>query len=340
MLRKRRFWLGLAVSLFFMVLFLYRTDFRAMGDAFWGANYLFVLPAAAVYFVALFFRVGRWYVLLLPMRRIGFRNLFSVMSVGYMVNNILPLRLGDLARAYLLGEKEHLSKAAVLATVAGERVLDGVALVLFLVAGAMFVPLTPLLRDMTRITALLFLGALVLLILVSFRGAILHRAMALPFIPLSIQAKAQEVAGLFLSGLKAMKSLRGLAMACALSILMWLAEAAIFYMVSLSFSLELPFWAFIMATAAANLSISLPSSQGGIGPFEVFTLQVLLLFGSNAAVATAYAVALHATILLPVTLLGLYYLVANHLSLGRMVAGEGATAARRGVRLPLERREP
>ena len=123
MLKGRRFWIGLVITLLFLALFLYQTDFAQMGRALSGARYAFVVPALAVYAVTMVLRTLRWQYLLDPLQRLPLRRLLAVVLVGYTANNILPVRLGELVRAYFIGAREGISKTSALATIV-ERTIE------------------------------------------------------------------------------------------------------------------------------------------------------------------------------------------------------------------------
>jgi uncharacterized membrane protein YbhN (UPF0104 family) len=115
-------------------------------------------------------------------------------------------------------------------------------------------------------------------------------------------------------------------MAFLLSLPVWLAEAAMCAVIGLGFGLvgELQGWiglagGMVLAVVAANLGTALPSTGGGIGPFEFFTSVTLQALGVRAGVASAFALVAHITLLLPVTLLGLLYLWMDNLSLLRLL---------------------
>ncbi|MED5568971.1 MAG: lysylphosphatidylglycerol synthase domain-containing protein, partial [Chloroflexota bacterium] len=87
-----RFWVALAVSTLFMLLLLYQVDLGEIRIALLEANYLYVAPAIALYFVAFYFRSLRWKYLLSPMRTFPVSRLYPVIVIGYMSNNLLPAR--------------------------------------------------------------------------------------------------------------------------------------------------------------------------------------------------------------------------------------------------------
>ncbi len=152
MLRSPRIWLGIALSALFIGIFLWRTDFGKIGDAFAHANYWWALASIPVYFVAAYFRAWRWKYLLRPLGEMRVSSLFPIVIIGFMANNLIPARAGEFVRAYIVGEREKVSKMAALGTIAVDRVFDGITLLPFLlivgaVAGANFSDGLPLTVD-------------------------------------------------------------------------------------------------------------------------------------------------------------------------------------------------
>ena len=347
MIKSRRFWLGLGVSLVFLALFFRRLDFGEMASALSEANYIFVLPAIALYFVAVLFRALRWKYLLRPMCSPSVSRLYPVVVVGYMANNLLPVRLGELVRSYYLGEREGVSKTTALATVIVERVFDGLVLLFFLAMAALFLPLAGLVSEMgesARLPAWL-LGALttvpfvvVLGLLVSmatrpggFRRVV--RRLASP-LPPRVGDRLESSLDLFIDGLRTLRRPHRLAVLFVLSLPVWLLEAAMFYLIAFSFGLEGEFVslgilaaAILLTTATSNLATSIPSSQGGVGPFEFFAAATLVFLGVEASLASAYVVVLHIALLAPVTVVGLVYLWAENVSLGQLTRVGGVKRA-------------
>ncbi|MBI2172223.1 MAG: flippase-like domain-containing protein [Chloroflexi bacterium] len=326
-MRDRRFWLGLGASALFIALLLWRIDFRGTAAAFRDADYVLLVPAVGLYFVALGFRTWRWGVMLRPLKALGFGRLFPVMAVGYMANNLLPVRLGELVRSYYLGQREGVSKSASLATIVIERVLDGVVLLWLLAAVASALPLTSLagalaqdtgipLGFMAVVAVLPFALALAFLLLAAYKPAIplaLLRSITRP-LPQALADKVHELAALFFSGLASLRGPR-LLWLLLLTVPVWLGEAAMYYAVGVAFGLSghlgglaMMVWVMLAVTATSNLATALPSSQGGVGPFELFAAATLVVLGAPRELATAYAIVLHVTLLAPVTLLGLAYL--------------------------------
>jgi len=322
--RQWRVWLGVAISLFFLVwAFRQVNDFGSVGVALRGANYLYLAPALAAYFFGVWLRAARWHFLLRPLRPIPAGRLFPVVVVGYMANDVLPARLGELVRAYVLGEREDVSKTAALATVAVERTFDGVTMLLFMGLVGAFIPLDARLQSIFQVAVVIFAAALALFFVVTSSRARALRLLgvALRALPERLREQAAALADRFLAGLGVMQSPWLLVATLALSIGAWLAEATMYYLVALGFGLQLGPAAYLLTTAVANLGGMIPSSPGYVGTFEWFALASLSLFGLGADAAISYVLVLHVALLVPVTVLGFFFLWRYGLSLRQLQAG-------------------
>jgi uncharacterized protein (TIRG00374 family) len=333
LLRSRRVWFGIAISVAFLGLFLYRTNFSEIEDAFAEANYAIALASLPVYFAGIWVRTIRWQYLLRPVARVRTARLYPVVIIGLMANNLIPARIGELVRAFILGERERVSKAAALGTIAVDRLFDGITLIPMMVIVAAFVGESQQFdvdlgflqfsvgyEGLAIIMAVLFGIALALLFVLAFSQTWRERAdrFLLFVTPARFRPKVEGLAGSFFEGLKSLRSPVDLGAAWVMSTISWTLEATMYWMVALAFDIHVPFYTFLLSTAAANLAISILASQGGIGPFEFVTKQTMIAAGVSSSTATAYAIGLHALLLLPVIALGLYFLGTMGLSLGEM----------------------
>ena len=123
--------IGVIISALLLWLALRTIDFREVGAAFGTANYALLVPALALYFAGVAVRAARWRVLLAPLREVAVGRLFPIVVIGYMANDILPARLGEVVRVDVLRRREGVSRAAALATVLIERIFDGLCLLIF-----------------------------------------------------------------------------------------------------------------------------------------------------------------------------------------------------------------
>jgi uncharacterized membrane protein YbhN (UPF0104 family) len=321
---RGRWVIGIVVSIFFLwVAFRQVSDVDHLTDALESANYLWLAPAVLLYLLGLLVRAFRWHILLLPIARIPTASLFGILSIGFLVNNILPARLGEIARAFLVGRRHGVSRSAALATVVVERIFDGVVMLLFLgvasaTAGARVAP--DWLEVLVPLTAAAFGGdgvALAVLALApTFALGVAARLLA-PF-PARLRESALSVANKFITGLGVLQDLELAAGVLATSIVAWLLEMGAYLAVGQAFRLTGEINAYLLALAVANLGTMIPSSPGYVGTFDALVQRSLAVFGVPAAPALAYAFVLHLAIWLPPTLMGFFYLWRYNLSLSRL----------------------
>lgn len=123
--------IGLALTVVFLWLALRAVDPALLLQDLQHVNYVWLLPSALCTLAGYVLRTARWRVILSGAARAPFATLFSVLMMGFATNNLLPGRLGELWRAYLLGRKQNVRKTFALASVFVERVFDGLVLVFF-----------------------------------------------------------------------------------------------------------------------------------------------------------------------------------------------------------------
>lgn len=326
MLKSGRFWIGVGITLVFVGLFVYqiRDDFSEMGQALARANYLFLLPALLVYMVGVYFRAVRWRYLLKPIKTLSSVRLFPLILIGMLVNNILPARLGIVARAYILGEREGISKMATGGTMVVEQGFDGITLVLFAAVISFFAPLEGVLQQVIYITAGIFLGAIAVCFVLALSPRLARVAiqLALHLVPKAWRGRLEIWLIRLIEGLGVMRSPGKLVLVLVLSVLVWVCEAGMFYMVAFSFDLRLPFHALVLTTSISNLAWALVMTQGGLGSFDLAAQKTVELFNVGAALAASYVVVLHAFILLATIPLGFVFLWMENISLTRIVQGQ------------------
>lgn len=315
MLVNRRTLFGLAVSVAFLALVFWSIDFDEFLDAFAEANYLWLIPAVIVYFLAFTLRAWRWQSLLAHLGGVTLGRSYFVATIGYAANNVLPLRLGEFVRAYLLRRNPGLDMTASLATIAVERILDGLTLLLWLGIGLLFFAsmwtLSPLLTLAAQVAAVVFIGAAVTVILaVLFPDAALRggRTVTRP-LPDRYTARLMGILESLLHGFAALKDARKIPFWFVVSNAVWAGEALVYILVAVAMDVDTPIVVLCVAVAASNLATAVPSSSGGIGPFELLAKETLVRAGVGAGLATAYAVVIHATLWVPVTIAGAILLV-------------------------------
>ena len=316
-----KFWLGIGISAVFLYLALRGQNFSALWTAMREASYVWMIPAILCYFAGVIIRTYRWHVLLRSTQAIPVRRLWPVIVIGYMANNVLPLRAGELVRTYVLSEREKISRSATLATIVVERVFDGLTMLAFIVFAALFIDINARVRQLILVAALLFLGGLAVFFLLAFSSAWRVRLLRPIFarLPDAITVRAEALIIEFVAGLGSLRRASDTALVALTSIGAWGAEATMYALVARAFGLHLSAAAAMLTTGVANLFTLVPSSPGYIGPFEAGTLLVIQQILKLPVETTgAFALVLHAALYFPVTVWGMYYWFSQHLSLRKV----------------------
>lgn len=326
---RRRIILGFAVSAFFLVFALRGQDYAAIRDAFSQVNYWYLIPALGLYFIGLLVRAYRWSVLLRPIEPVSARDLVGINAVGLMANNVLPLRTGEFVRAYALSQKTTVTKSTALATIAVERIFDGMTLLAFIATSMLFVDLTSQLSRVAELAMVIFGLALVAMVLLAKGGSLRDRMLKLALGPLpdSLAGRVNRMAESFISGLGIFHRRRELFLVTVSSLVAWGFEASMYYVVARAFGGQIEAAMGIpetmLTTGIANLATLVPSSPGYVGPYEAAVILVLGgALGLSRELALSYGVLVHVMLWLPVTIWGVIEWSRLHLSLRQVEAAE------------------
>jgi len=342
MRRNLRFWLGIFISLLFLYFALRGQRLGEVGEAISEANYWWLIPAVAVYFVAVGLRTYRWHFLLRPIKVLPLRDLFPVVVIGYMGNNIFPLRAGELIRAYVLKRKEAVSATASLTTIIVERIFDGITMLIFIFATLPLVPANEALRQIIPFASLLFFGALFFFLIIASSPERFKRIYGWFVSHLTPHRFQEPVRGLldrFIEGLEILRRGQDVLLVLVVSVALWLVESAKYWFVMQGFPFRSPFYALVFTTAIVNLATSIPSSPGYLGTFELTGIWSLRLFGVAQKVATSFILVLHAALWFPITALGFFFMWRESLTWGEIETLR-QRPMERGVEVPLGGDEP
>ena len=290
--RRRLLWQG-AVSALFVAVAVRTVEFGALREALAGVAPWWAPPALLLFTGAKYIDSWRWRYLLRGVGPPPQRALFGAFLIGNMVNNLLPLRAGDVAKIQVLGHRYGASRAGLAASVfVVEATLDGVVFVLFLFVALTFFDLGDL--PGADIAALAVLAA------VAF-GAALVVSRAAPGAPgrwlRPLPARWRDPAAALLrdsyDGLHALRAWRRTAGAIALSAPAWLMEAGMFALFGQAFDLGLSYPTYVAVMVAANLAVSVPVAPWNFGPYEALVTAVLVAAGVAKATALPYALTVH-----------------------------------------------
>jgi hypothetical protein len=329
-MKRWQFWVGVAISLFFLVFYLLpQQRWGELWESLRTAQYWWLIPALASYFIGVWVRAWRLHYMMRPIKKVPVPTLFPIVCIGYMGNNIYPARMGEVLRAYVIKQKEGVAISASLAIVLIERIFDAVVMMLFI-----FVNLPELARqgdvqsgvggtiqDIAIIGTVIFFGALVVFLLAAMFPAATARFVAWAIarlIPARFRAKSEGISARFLEGLACLRSPKDALMILVTSIVVWLFEVGKYWFLMHGFAFTVSYFALMLMNGIANIITSIPSAPGYLGSFEAAGVAALQAYGVGKEIATAYTVVLHAALWLPITLLGAYYMMRMGLSVDKV----------------------
>ena len=318
--RHLNFLIGILISAVAAFFSVRKIDFRALWDSFHSANYYFLIPAMFFQLFCFFFKGAGWRFLLMPAKKsVRLSSTVSVLIIGLMVNNLFPAKMGELARAYLMGEKENLPKSLCLSTIMVEHLLDILVLLIFLLVLIPLVSLPPWLKTSGMTMGGLALGMIVFLFLVvrreeKFLGW-LNRWLRV--VPERFRGKFQGILKDMLQGMRAVTG-RYILYAFGVLLIMW---CNVFWVVLPGHGCLRAFPAGVRPDHGDHLHgfrENHPLSPGGIGTLHYLIIVVLMAFGVTKEVALGYAILMHGFGFVTEVGAGLVLVFSGHVSLSKI----------------------
>ncbi len=319
----KKFLAGIGISLFFMGLLFRKIDFNQLGAAFRTLHYGYLSLALFVTFVSYGLRAVRWHYLVLPQKKAAPRNLLAATIICYMANNLLPARLGEIIRAYVLAEKEQLETSSVFATLVLDRLCDGFSVLIILVVTFFTVQLPPGMEKVQNglitggyVTLSLYVGVIVFLVFLKrATGATLKFVGALlkPF-PAAVSSKIIPLLGSFISGIRLSSKPGELGALLVSSALIWATATWPVDLLLKAFGIDLPITAAMFILVFLVFAVMVPASPGYIGTYHAACMYGLMAFNVPKEQALSVALVMHAINFFPVILLGFFFLWTEKIS--------------------------
>ncbi len=293
---------------------------RQLRSAHWG----WAAVSTALSPLALWARARRWHYLFPP--RSDPPRLLPAIMIGYMANNVLPLRAGEVVRVYVVARRWTPAAAGAarahpfwttLATLVVERVLDSLVVVLILAVLVLVIPVPAFLEVAALVVLAIDLaGIAVLIALVAAparcAGLIERLLVRWP----RLRPRALGIFETFVIGLDGIRAPAHIVPLLAWTVLVWLTPAFAAWTMLLALGLHLPFVAAWAVLAFVGLGVSIPSAPGYVGVFHAAAALALGLFGVSQSASVGYALLFHAAQIVPITLIGWLYLLREQMRLG------------------------
>jgi uncharacterized protein (TIRG00374 family) len=289
--RRPLYWLislPLAATLLYFAL--RGVDWRRVWQVASSANLVLIAGACAVASLSYFVRALRWRILLGAGEKIGLATVFWSNSAGYMFNNFLPARTGEVLRSAMIGARSGLSKTYVLTTALTERLVDALALMTISSVVLLTIDRKPAwLAAAAKPFAVIGLGGAVALVFLPRFQGLIDKLLARLHLPEKLRGRLTQMTGQVLLGIRALHHGARLAGFCSFTALIWFLDAATAVILARALGLHLGFAVALLMITGIGLSSALPSTPGNVGVFQFVTVSVLAPFGFSHSDALAYS---------------------------------------------------
>lgn len=338
--------IGILISVVSTWLFARHIEWGLLLTALKDANYIYIIPSIIVSLLVFVVRAIRWKSLISPIKKISFNTMFSAISIGFMANNILPARIGEIIRASFLGKKVNVKITSCFATVFLERIFDLFGLLVFTIVILILVPspdsgeklnvsndnsvhasqtVEGVQSQAEKSDSKSFLQTLKKWIGV-FAGVGVMAICALAFVviypnkmrwiffklffvfPHRIRDKLMVLVDSFISGFQILENKWQVVWIFFLTIIVWILIAVSTYILSFSFNLGLPLTGACLVTISIAFAVALPQAPGYIGLFHLATQKTLEIFNIEIISSQSFAITLWAMSVIPITIIGILFL--------------------------------
>jgi uncharacterized protein (TIRG00374 family) len=308
---------GLAISAIALVILFLLVDLEDVKEALQMADYRYLFPTAILFFITIGTRSLGWRTIL--QEKVSFMRTYITENEGYLLNNVLPFRLGEIGRAFLLSRTTPLSFWEVLPTIMVERIFDVGFMAGFLLLSVPFVIGAEWALEAAIIAGGLVIAGFVALYIVARNkeGTIkLFNRLTQPWPRLTefSQGKLES----FLDGLAALQSLSRFGRVFFWLMLTWISNLLWYFVLLKAFVPEAQLLWAMFAVGVVSLGVAAPSTPAYIGVYETMQVSALALFGIGTSTAFAYAVVAHALYFTFTIIVGGISLAQDGLTLGEV----------------------
>jgi len=282
-------------------------DWHAVRVTLARTNAAWLGAAVAVSCVSLAVRSLRWRILLNAEGHAGVATVFWATATGYLGNDFLPARAGELVRSAMISLRSGLSTTYALTTTLTERVMDAIALISIssLVLATAIAGKPAWLAAASKPVAAIGLAGAIAIVVLPFSGGLLKRLLEGLPMPSKLRERLLGIAGQVLLGVRSLHSLARLGGFLSLTVVVWSCDATASILMARALGLSLSFPVALLLLAGLGLSSALPSTPGYIGIYQFVAVSILPPFGFSRSDAVAYILMVQAFGYVVITALGL-----------------------------------
>ena len=301
-----------------------------LGGAFRQLDARWFVPAIALSLLLQVFRAWRWQLELRPLAHVPFGLLWVVVSVAYMAIHLLPVRLGEVVRPWLLSRRTSLGFSTVVGNLIVEKTFDSAVIVFYILLGLLTTPNLPTwVRRGAVVPAVAFVALAILVVLLWWRGERFVDRWVVHWLPRRFAAPVMRVGGALVDGMRVLGDPRLVLAIFAVSIVLWFLPILSSWVMIQAFHLDVPFNAALIVFIFIGFGTALPQAPGMIGTYQYACILALALFGVPQPQALAFGLVLNALQLSTIVAQGLVALPLAGVSVRDLLRARGDEAAAR-----------
>ena len=295
-------------------------NFTEFVSALSDVNYWYLVGAIVVQFSAIWFRALRWKWLLSPIKGIPTKPLFDATMIGYFGNNVLPLRMGELLRAYVVSYKYEIPTSQVIGTLVVDRILDLIALTVFAIFFLFNSELMNIPQWIIIIAIFITLFSFIFLIYIGGKNPNWQSIkQKYNLFNSTIGSKIFDIVSNVISGLSVLKKTTNKFGVYSFILVLWILYFISFIFMAKGINLELNLMNIGVLYVMLTLAISIPAAPGYVGTYHATCVAVLTnIYSVDLVASQTFAIVSHATVFIPFVIVGAIIFLKNSLNFSKL----------------------
>jgi len=294
--------IGLIISLSLAVILVKTVDMGQVWDNVRRLSLPTIFLVMAIYLINLLTRTYRWKYLICQKHHIEMKITLKALIYGYMLNQLLPVKIGEVARAEYLVQKQSISRGFLLGTIAIERVFDLIVIVMFLGISVLFSNLIKSHVKSNIVPIVLILSGLIMIFATLYHISKFKRLSR--YFPSKIENTLNHFIDNLTSSSQLFHSISKFIALFLLSLTIWCLTCASVYVLLNSLGIKLPFYAYLFIVSAGTFGMIIPSTSANVGVYHAIAMGSVMMFTIPKEAALSYAIVAHAFDFFPAIILG------------------------------------
>jgi len=304
-----KFILGVLISVIGLYYAFRQINFWELWIIIKNVNFILVILAIVILLLSNVIRAWRWQILVKPIKDVSFEPAFSSIMIGYFGNSVLPFRMGEFLRAFVVADKTSLTASTAFGTIVIERILDFIGLSIVILLIMTVYPLTSVGGSIIIGVIVLSLTAFIFFFLFGgFKSSLLVKIEKLSLLRIGLLHKILLFIKNFLDGATTIRATNKLGIILLYTLIIWIMYYCSTYLATIAIGIELEWFGFGVLLISTTLAISIPAAPGYVGTYHAAAVYILTnLFDVGRSNAQAAAIILHAVGTIPIVIIGAGY---------------------------------